>query len=104
VEPLRVFFVPAHAAPEQALPAVAMILIDSALAHRYGDVCEIEVHDPPAADMSSGLAALLTPLHVIDARESPLYPDARRAVIVRDRRSQEGTKATGSQPGEAAVG
>jgi hypothetical protein len=81
-----------------------MILIDPALAHRYSDVCEIEVHDPPAAERSSHLAALLTPLHVIDARESPLYPEARRAIIVRDRRCREVGRATSSQPGESAAG
>ncbi|MFN0073925.1 MAG: hypothetical protein ACKVVP_20795 [Chloroflexota bacterium] len=86
----RAFFVPRrdiqHGLYPHAQPAV---LVDSAVAHRYGDVRVLIVEPPPSGPAEASPAAKVTPLFIIDAREVVLYDGARPAVIDHDFRDNQ---------------
>ena len=87
--PLAVFLVRARSERDGQADPEPIILIDLALAHRYRDVCQIEVLDPPLHPEQDAAPDGPRPVRLIDAREAPLYPRARRAAIVRDRRTRQ---------------
>jgi hypothetical protein len=80
--PERVFFVSRRDLLLRNYPlAEPVVLIDTALAHRYVGVRELEVLDDPA-----GAPGDVLPVFAINQREALLYDAARPAVIVRDLR------------------
>ncbi|MFN0074436.1 MAG: hypothetical protein ACKVVP_23385 [Chloroflexota bacterium] len=71
----------AEANGDSEAPVLPVVLVDAALQHLYSDAIELTVVDGP---MDGAIAAFN-----IDPREMVLYPDARHAVIVDDRRATD---------------
>jgi hypothetical protein len=89
-EPMVAYLVDRRAWERGRYPqAEPIVLVDQALAHRYQDVREIELIDPPVCPELAPELAGAGPLFVINAREDVFYPRASRATIVADHRGHQ---------------